>query len=290
MSCPALGPVAWPVFADEHGDLTVLPDAAALRRIEAVDVDADEYVFWDAVGRRLVPRVQDGAVSVGVPEDTGPRPAELVRVLVAHLLAVPGADPPQLDRAETAAEYLARCVRAVADAERRFPRRGWWHRPAPAGDPPPPPHTAPESWPGWWGEAGLVTPDRLDQVVATALADVPPGAVDVLRRHGVLELRPRAAGAAAVLVEYGAWGLYVTVHPDLPPLELTAPVTAGYGAPDRPWSDDLADVLAAASGGRLEVGSTPDGQPVSVDVVGTRLGARLGRHRGEELRRTAPWR
>lgn len=284
-------PVTWPVFADEHGDLTVLADARALQRIESVDVAAGEYVWWDAVGRRLVPDVEDGVVSVQVPEDAEPRPAELVRVLTGHLLAVPGAVPPELDPAEPAAAYLARCVRAVADVERRFPRRGWWRRrPAREADPPPPVAGAPESWPAWWGEAGFVTPDRLDQVLGTALADVPPGAVDVLRGHGVLELRPRAAGAAVVRVEYGAWGSYVTVHPDLPPLELTAPVNANYGPPDRSWSDDLADVLAAAAAGRLEVGAAPDGRAVSVDVLGTRLGTRLGRHPGRARHRTAPWR
>ena len=288
-------PVVWPVLADEHGDVSLFADPAQLRdRVEAIDVEADEYVFWDAVGRRLVPVVSDGVVSVRAAADTAPRPTELIRVLAGHQLAVPGAVPPELDPAETAEDYLARCVRAVEEVERRFPRRGWWRRRR-ARDVPPPAAAGrevrtPESWPAWWGEAGFVTPGQLDEVVVAALAGLPPGAVDVVRERGLLRLRPRAVGATGVEILHGAWGLDVFLHPELPGIEISAPVNMNYGPPTRPWDADLADVLTAAAAGRVEVTGTAEGRPVSVDVLGSRLGAQLGRRRGPVRGRTAPWR
>ena len=280
--------ITWPAFADEHGDVTLLADPAAVRRrIEAIDVEAGEYVCWDATGRRLDAVVTDGVVVLHPAAEPVARPPELIRVLVGHLLAVPGAVPPELVPGETAAAYLARCVRAAQDAERRFPRRGWWRRtPAP---PAPMPTGAPEEQPEWWGEAGFVTRDRIDGVVARALAGLPQGAVEVVHEEHTVELRPRAAGALGVRLDHGTTGLDVFLHDALPAIEITAPVNANYGPPDRPWAEDLADVLAAAAAGHVEISSNADGRAVSVDVLGTRLGAQLGVRPGRVRRRAAPW-
>jgi hypothetical protein len=124
--------IALPVFADEHGDLSVFDSVDAMdRQIEAIDVENDEYEFFDAEGRRLAAHVdtRSGRVTFRIDDEQPADPARLAARLRSYFQRL----PPHLEafraRAE-AASSLESLVALRQELERQPKSRllGRWRR------------------------------------------------------------------------------------------------------------------------------------------------------------------
>lgn len=77
--------VSYPVISDENGDITVYYNAQDLRKIESVDVENDEYRFYDALGRRLQASIDaDDHVVLTLDPVAGP-PSSVATALVKFM-------------------------------------------------------------------------------------------------------------------------------------------------------------------------------------------------------------
>lgn len=131
--------IAWPVIVDEHGDVMVFEDQRAIRaQLEAVDVEAGEYVFFDADGWELEPLVDaDGLVTVGERESPRGQQARLAGIVSRYLHAVAPAAPERAADRAPAADELAELVsrlralhqRLHAPGERSLAGSRWDPRP-----------------------------------------------------------------------------------------------------------------------------------------------------------------
>jgi hypothetical protein len=129
----------------------------------------------------------------------------------------------------------------------------------------------------WFGRGeprgfGLDT-DEVRRVLLDVVAALPAGAVSFERtENGTYRLVPRTADAFPVLVDDYSDGLHVFVADVDAPIEIAAPLNINYGKPNRPWDEDLREVvLLVATGGAL-VGKAPGGRPLCLVLEGSRMG------------------
>ncbi|MGY1652696.1 hypothetical protein [Geodermatophilus sp. SYSU D01119] len=134
--------------------------------------------------------------------------------------------------------------------------------------------------------------DAVLDVVDRALGGLPQGAVTIRRRglgeHEVLELSPCRPGAVSVVVDWRLDGVHVFVGEVGPPIEIAAPLNTDHGPPDRPWDEDLLEVLTAVGAGRVSIGMR-DGVPSDLVLESSRLGVRSRPGRALAWERPAPW-
>jgi hypothetical protein len=117
-----------PIVIDEHGDIQIYQTVAiACRSLEAIDVLNDEFEAFDSNGRALVLLAQENRVSLALPADSHPNPAELERRLRRYINAI-GADRmgvANLDRAPLAVMLQALISFDLGFRESRIP---FWRR------------------------------------------------------------------------------------------------------------------------------------------------------------------
>ena len=133
--------------------------------------------------------------------------------------------------------------------------------------------------------------DAVLDVIDQALGGLPQGAVAIRRRgqggHAVLEPGPRPPAAVSVVIDRRLDGVHVFVGQVGPPTEIAAPLNTDHGPPDRSWDEDLLEVLAAVSAGRVSIGMR-DGVPSDLVLEGSRLGVRSRPGRSLTWERPAP--
>lgn len=107
-----------PIVVDEHGDVEVYPSVvSAIAAVEAIDIENNEYAFYDSTGRVLEAQVRKGKVSltptVRLESDSVALRGHIVRVL--SLLGVPDAMVAGLSFAELSRLLLEKSGRQLRD-------------------------------------------------------------------------------------------------------------------------------------------------------------------------------
>jgi len=105
--------IALPVFADDHGDLSVFDSVEAMdRQIEAIDVENDEYEFFDAEGRRLAADVdtRSGRIAFRIDNEHPADPGRLASLLRSYFQRL----PPHLEAFRARAEVASSLESLVA--------------------------------------------------------------------------------------------------------------------------------------------------------------------------------
>jgi hypothetical protein len=124
--------IALPVFADEHGDLSIFDSVEAMdRQIEAIDVENDEFEFFDAEGRRLAADVdtRSGRISFRIDDEHPADPRRLATLLRSSFQRL----PPHLEAFRARAEAAGSLETLVAlrqelERQRRARLLGRWFR------------------------------------------------------------------------------------------------------------------------------------------------------------------
>jgi len=270
----------------ENGDLAVYVDAAqAAADLEAIDVEDGEYPFAYRVDGAVLAILTEGELVVldltGEVDAAG-----LDAAIKAHLRQVTSTDPSAASPLDFAEVWLHREWVSRASSWPRWlsRRRARGTRPptreqlaAPAGQPRP----------------QLVHAGRLRELVGEVLAALPLGAVTVTESvvHGEasVHLAPRTEGAVDVLIRHTLMGVDVFVA-DSAPMEISAPNNVNYGPPERPWDDEVHDILRAVSQGLVLVGVDDAGQICKVQMPDDRLGVEGHPHSTLQTRRAPAWR
>jgi hypothetical protein len=118
-----------PVFADEHGDLSIFESVEKMdAHIEAIDVENNEYEFFDADGQRLTAEVDSntGHVKFQVDNNRPPDPEHLALLLRTYFQRLPDHLAEFRERAESAGSLAALVALRLELAMR--PRRGFIER------------------------------------------------------------------------------------------------------------------------------------------------------------------
>lgn len=108
-------------------------------------------------------------------------------------------------------------------------------------------------------------------VIDAVVAGRPAGAVEVtetvvpsrphdgLPERPEIHLSPRTEGAVRVAVTWSEPGSVDVFLDDDPPIELTAPVNVNSSGPERPFLDELREVVDEVANGRAHREHSPDG-------------------------------
>jgi hypothetical protein len=77
--------IAVPVFANNRGGVSVFDSVEAMaRQVEVIDIENDEYEFFDAEGQRLAAEVHGGRVTFHIETSREPEPERLASVLRSY--------------------------------------------------------------------------------------------------------------------------------------------------------------------------------------------------------------
>lgn len=269
----------------QDGDLDVYVDAAqAADDLEAIDVEDGEYVAYRVDGAVLNIVTEDELVVMDLSGELDS--AGLEAAITAYVRQVPSANLSATTPLDFAEAWLHREWSSRASSWPRWlsRRRMRGTRPptreqlaAPAGQPRP----------------QLVHPGRMRELVDEALAVLPPEAAtvteDVVHGEASLHLIPRTTGAVDVLIQYTLMGVDVVVA-NSAPMEISAPNNMNAGPPERPWDDDVRDILHAVFQGLVLVGVDDTGQVHEVKMPGDRLGVASHFHGTLQSHRAPAWR
>jgi hypothetical protein len=106
-----------------------------------------------------------------------------------------------------------------------------------------------------------------------AIAVLPAGAAQLDESdNGAYLLASRAAEAFPIVVDDYRDGLHVFVADVGAPIEIAAPLNVNYGKPNRPWDEDLREVVSLVAAGAAVVGRTAAGDPLCLVLEGSRMG------------------
>jgi hypothetical protein len=106
-----------------------------------------------------------------------------------------------------------------------------------------------------------------------AIAVLPAGAARLDRtENGTYRLTPRTADAFPVVVDDYGDGLHVFVADVGAAIEIAAPLNINYGRPNRPWDEDLREVVSLVATGAAMVGRGATDDPVCLVLEGSRMG------------------
>lgn len=122
--------ISVPVFANDHGDLSVFDSLASMAAdVEAIDVENGVYEFFDAAGHRLAADTRTGKVEFQIDPEKPADPHRLIEILRHYLQALPErfADIITRARETSSLEHLVSLCQEVE----RVPRPGMlqWLRP-----------------------------------------------------------------------------------------------------------------------------------------------------------------